>query len=332
MKGPWGWLLAHGCRSHLMAADPLRAQSESTHGCFRVKALSIKKMCKILVKRLEISLLILALLGVGQPFGAPVQAVEPPPHCESNVGSPPVLKELKRGLLEGYLSKEAWPNSLTLLDPPPAPGSAAFALDQAVAKASFPGQGNARWDLAARDADLNFPAATAAFSCTLGIQISEAETPRLYVLLRRTLTDAGLATYKAKEHFKRLRPFLSNGQPICTPDEEEDLTTDWSYPSGHTSVGWAWALILSEMVPNQKDQILLRGREFGKSRNVCNVHWHSDVQAGLLTGAATVAQLQANPVFRADLRAAAAEIKEQQALNPNAEALDCELEQNALRP
>jgi acid phosphatase (class A) len=62
------------------------------------------------------------------------------------------------------------------------------------------------------------------------------------------------------------------------------------------------------------------------------VHWHSDVQAGLLMGSATVAQLQANPVFRADLRAAAAEVKAQQALNPNANGIDCELEQQALRP
>ena len=274
----------------------------------------------------------LALLGGGLSLGQPVNAAEPALHCESNVGSPPVVKEFKRGLLEGYLAAEERPDSLKLLDPPPTPGSAAFALDQEVAKASFPGQGSARWELAARDADLYFPAAAAAFSCSLGIQISEEETPRLYTLLRRTLTDAGLATYKAKEHFKRRRPFLMNGQPICTPDEQEDLTTDWSYPSGHTSVGWAWALILSEIAPNQQDQILQRGREFGKSRNVCNVHWYSDVQAGLLMGAATVAQLQANPVFRADLRAAAAEVKAQQTLNPNANGVDCALDQKALRP
>lgn len=284
------------------------------------------------MRRFEISLLILALLGGGLSFGGPVQAAEPPSHCESNVGSPPVLKELKRGLLEGYLAQDARPDSLKLLDPPPSPGSVAFALDEAVAQATFAVQGGSRWQLAARDADLHFPAAAGIFACASGIRISEEDTPRLYTLLRRTLTDAGLATYKAKEHYKRRRPFLINGQPTCTPDEEEELTTDWSYPSGHTSVGWAWALILSEIVPNQQDQILQRGREFGKSRNVCNVHWYSDVQAGLLTGAATVAQLQANPVFRADLRAAAVEIKEQQALNPNATGLDCELEQKALRP
>lgn len=97
-------------------------------------------------------------------------------------------------------------------------------------------------------------------------------------------------------------------------------------------MGWAWALILSEIAPNQQDQILQRGREFGESRNVCNVHWYSDVQAGLLMGAATVAQLQANPVFRADLRAAAAEVKAQQTLNPNANGVECALDQKALRP
>ena len=124
---------------------------------------------------------------------------------------------------------------------------------------------------------------------------------------------------------------MSNRQSICTPEDESILRSDGSYPSGHTSVGWAWALILSEIAPSQQDQILQRGIEYGKSRNVCNVHWYSDVQAGQLIGSATVAQLHSNPVFRADLRAAAAEIKAQQALNRNANGIDCELEQKALR-
>ena len=125
---------------------------------------------------------------------------------------------------------------------------------------------------------------------------------------------------------------MSNGESICTPDDESALRTDGSYPSGHTSVGWAWALILSEIAPNQQDQILQRGVEYGKSRNICNVHWHSDVQAGQHIGAATVARLHANPVFRADLRAAREEVMAQQAVQNNANSISCEREQAALQP
>jgi len=69
------------------------------------------------------------------------------------------------------------------------------------------------------------------------------------------------------------------------------LEKDGSYPSGHSAVGWAWALILSEISPAQTDAILARGRVFGESRNVCNVHWHSDVVQGRSMGASTVARL-----------------------------------------
>ena len=76
------------------------------------------------------------------------------------------------------------------------------------------------------------------------------------MLLRRSLTDAGLSTYAAKNNYNRRRPFLVNKKMICSPQDTAELTTDPSYPSGHTAIGWAWALILSEMVPERRDQIL----------------------------------------------------------------------------
>ena len=73
-------------------------------------------------------------------------------------------------------------------------------------------------------------------------------------------------------------------------------------------MGWAWALILSEISPEQTDAILARGRAFGESRVICNVHWQSDVIEGRFMGASTVARLHADPTFRADLQAAKAEL------------------------
>ena len=278
----------------------------------------------------RISRLILLLIGAGLAVVGPVEAGELTSYCESNVGSPSDLKELKHGLLQGYLAPEALPDSLKLLAPPPAPGSAAQALDEEIARANFALEDSTRWTQAAKDADLHFPAAASIFSCSLGIEISEERTPRLYTLLHRSLTDAGLASYKAKNHYQRSRPFMGNGQAICTPDDESGLRTDGSYPSGHTSVGWAWALILSEIAPNQQDQILQRGLEYGRSRNICNVHWHSDVQAGQLIGSATVAQLHTDSAFRADLRAAALEVKALQSKGVTPDTKYCAVETEAL--
>lgn len=112
------------------------------------------------------------------------------------------------------------------------------------------------------------------------------------MLLQRILADARLSTYTEKNQYQRTRPFVVNKEPTCTLDEEEHLMKDGSYPSGQTAIGWAWALILSEIAPEQTDAILVRGRAFGQSRVVCNVIWHSDVVERRFMRAAAVARLQ----------------------------------------
>lgn len=218
------------------------------------------------------------------------------------------IKEIHEGILEGYLSKEEVPNSLKLVPPPPEEGSAAFMLDQEMAANYVALEDDARKEQAAKDAVLSFPEAIDAFNIVLDVKISEENTPHLYMVLRRTLADAGLSTYAAKNHYQRKRPFMVNNKPTCTPDEEVVLRKDGSYPSGHTAIGWAWALILSEVFPDQADVILERGKQFGISRNVCNVHWHSDVVNGRMMGAAAVAALHANADFLIDIDAAKTEI------------------------
>ncbi len=220
------------------------------------------------------------------------------------------INEVRPGILEGYLSPGEYPNSLELLAPPPEEGSAAFQLDQEIAAMYGASEDEERKAQANRDNILTFPEAADAFNIILDVQISEENTPHLYMILRRSLADAGLATYEAKNHYSRKRPFLVNNTPTCVSEEETDhLREDGSYPSGHTAIGWAWALILTEVFPDQADVILERGKEFGISRNVCNVHWHSDVVAGRIMGAAAVARLHANEDFLIDLEAAKAEVE-----------------------
>ena len=146
------------------------------------------------------------------------------------------------------------------MPPPPQEGSAAFQLDQEIAAIYVALKDEARKEQAARDADLAFPEAVDAFNIVLDVHITEETTPHLYMILRRTLADAGLSTYGAKNHYQRARPFMVNNTPICTPDEEAGLRKDGSYPSGHTAIGWAWALILAEVFPEQGDVILERGK------------------------------------------------------------------------
>ena len=235
------------------------------------------------------------------------------------------VPEIRPGFLQGYLSSEALPNSLALLPSPPSSGSTALALDEEVSRESLGLRGTPRWQLAVEDADLMFPHAASAFSCALNASITEQDAPHLYTLMRRSLADAALSTYSAKNHYKRARPFALNNAPICTPDKEAQLRNDGSYPSGHTAVGWAWALILSEIAPDQTDAILERGRAFGQSRVVCNVHWESDVIEGRIVGAAAVARLHGDSTFLGDLAAAKGEFAAIRAKG-NKPTRDCQAE------
>jgi acid phosphatase (class A) len=218
------------------------------------------------------------------------------------------VPEIRPGILAGYLSSKVLPNSLALIPPPPAAGTAALALDEEYSRMSIELRSTPRWTLAAEDADLMFPHAAGTFTCALIAPITELDTPHLYMLLRRSLTDVDLSTYTAKDHYRRARPFAVKKEPTCTPAKEPHLMGNGSYPSTHAAVGWAWALILSEIAPDQTDSILARGRAFGQSRVVCNVHWESDVIEGRFIGAAAVARLHADSTFLADLEAAKAEL------------------------
>ena len=246
---------------------------------------------------------------------ASVQPPEPPTK----------LAEVRPGYVAGYLKPDQLPNSVALLPTPPAEGSALFAADLDFHKATRKWRDTPRWTQATHDAELKFPKATGHFSCVLDIPISEEATPHLNMLLRRIRMDASRANDLAKNKYKRPRPFhVVHDQP-CSTDESSPN----SYPSGHASIGWAWALTLAETVPDKSDAILARGMSFGNSRYICGVHWRSDVEAGRLVGAATVSRLHDDPVYRAQVGLARKEIEAARAAGKKP-SLDCDAERRAL--
>ena len=229
----------------------------------------------------------------------------------------------------GYLKPSDLPNSLVLLDPPPEKDSAALARDEEARKATIPLRGTDRWKLAYTDADLTFPQAADNFSCAMGIRIDKKQTPRLYSMMQKMLSDFGLSTYGVKNKYNRVRPFVVHNEATCRADQEAILREDGSYPSGHTAAGWGWALVFAQINPVRSNELFKRGIAFGQSRVICDAHWQSDVDAGRIMGAATVSRLQTNAAFLADLRVAKAEVKAAKAKRA-APTLDCAVEAEAL--
>lgn len=204
-----------------------------------------------------------------------------------------------------YLKNAQAIDSLALPPPPPAVGSIAFLNDQAMYEQGRLQRSTERGKLAAEDANLSSGGVANAFSGAFGSPITAKETPELHKLLTNMIEDAGdLATRSAKEHYMRIRPFAFYGVPTCNTTEQDKLAKNGSYPSGHTSIGWATALVLAEINPERQNEILKRGYDLGQSRVICGYHWQSDVDAARIVGSAVVATLHTNPAFQQQLQKA----------------------------
>ena len=201
------------------------------------------------------------------------------------------------------------PGGERLIHPVPEAGSSRLAADEEANAHALSLRGSARWRLAARDADLGDNWYGHAFSCAAGVEISPDKTPHIANLLRRAGTDFGMSTGAVKRQFQRARPFMVNGEASCTPQDEDALRGNGSYPSGHSAMGYGTGLVLASLFPDRAAQLVARGRAYGNSRWVCNVHWLSDAEEGRTFAAATFARLGSNEDFRADLAAAQEEAR-----------------------
>lgn len=223
---------------------------------------------------------------------------------------PAIVKDHRTNPDVYFLQEGDVPNSFILLPPPPDGGSIAFLLDQARYNWGKLQRNTPRGDVACSDANVGGDGVPMAFSEAFGIDITEDGTPEIYKLVVGMREDAGdLGTREAKNYYNRTRPFCFYEEDTCNPTQQAELSTNGSYPSGHTSIGWATALVLAELNPERQNEILKRGYDMGESRVICGYHFQSDVDAGRLTGAMTVARLHADPGFNKQLAKAKAEFK-----------------------
>lgn len=234
----------------------------------------------------------IALLLSAVAFPAAAQTAEKKAQIKDHRTQPEVFF-----LVEGDL-----PNSLELLPGPPDAASIQFMYDRARYDWGKSLRNTERGEQAYQDARVSGSGVPRAFSEAFGIEITQEGTPEIYKLIVGMREDAGdLATREAKDYYNRTRPYAFFGEDTCNPEQQAELSTNGSYPSGHTSIGWATALVLAEINPDRQNEILDRGFQMGESRVICGYHFQSDVDAGRLTGSGAVARLHADPGFNKQL-------------------------------
>lgn len=211
-----------------------------------------------------------------------------------------------------------------ILEPAPRKGDPRYEADRKIFRATRALRGTPRWNLATNDVDYTMPAMLRDFSCAVGVTLTPANVPALVSVLQRAGADTSAQTGRAKAFYQRRRPYFLDHGEICQPRSE--LGQSYDYPSGHTTWGWTWGLILSNLAPDRAQPILQRARAYGDSRFLCGAHNESAVEAGMLSATATMALVQTKAAFQADLAAARAELTALRADPATPRPVRCEAE------
>jgi acid phosphatase (class A) len=197
-----------------------------------------------------------------------------------------------------------------LLAPPPADGSARQLADLgAVLKVQ-----NSRLPETVARAKDDVVVSVFRFADVLGPAFTEANLPKTAALFEAAKHDAKLLAKSGKQYFRRARPFIASSDVHPTVASKPGDAYD-SYPSGHATFGYMSAILLAQMVPEKRDALFARGREYGENRVVDGVHYPSDVEAGQIDGTLVAAALIANPEFQKAFAQAKAEVRAALALN-----------------
>jgi len=189
----------------------------------------------------------------------------------------------------------------------PQKGDVRYEADRQVFRATRAMLNTPRGRLATDDVPSSVTDVMKDFSCAAGVKLSPETTPATYRLLANANTDTARANNLAKDHWKRLRPFLIDNGPVC--DSKEELAKSYDYPSGHATRGWTFGLILSDAEPDRATPIQVRARAYGESRIVCGAHNMSAIEAGRLGATVTMQSVRQTAAYQADLEAARAELR-----------------------
>lgn len=189
-----------------------------------------------------------------------------------------------------------------LLPPPPAAGSAAARQDLdgvlAVQAHRTPAE------IAAAQADRLH--SVFRFADVFGTSFTPQKLPHTAAFFARVVAyDKGeVKTVKAFWHHPR--PALASHAVHPLSQEQPD---DWSYPSGHSTLGYTEAVLLANMVPERRAAIFARANLYAHHRIVMGVHYPSDVEAGRLAGTVLGGRLLTDPAWRAGYAAARVELR-----------------------
>ncbi|WP_243312717.1 phosphatase PAP2 family protein [Fundidesulfovibrio agrisoli] len=189
-----------------------------------------------------------------------------------------------------FSSQAATLEALTLIPTPPQPGSANQAANvqllNIVTSTATPQMVSAAW--------YDSTPSVFDFSQVLGPGFTAEKLPVTNAFFTKVITNIENTNINLDK--------LYHSQGPVSPD---------SYPSAHTLLGFVDGVILADMIPEKKDQLLTYGVQFGLNRLVLGAHWPTDVTAGQMEATLLLPALYQSSQFMTDFERAKAEVRTQ---------------------
>ena len=184
--------------------------------------------------------------------------------------------------------------------PPPPHNSRLEALELEQVKAVRAAASPERLAQADRDGQTENPTA---FDQAVGRDL--AQLPATYALLTRIQRETNRVVSAGKDYFRRLRPYGVDPQMAhCGKGK----VLDRSYPSGHAGMAWSVGWTLSRLMPDRAAAIVARAQDYDLSREICGVHFPSDLEASHGVAVMIADRLLADPRLADQVAAARREL------------------------
>jgi acid phosphatase (class A) len=143
------------------------------------------------------------------------------------------------------------------------------------------------------------------FADVMGPNFTKDRLPKFSAFFDRVVETEGAVVDPAKDVWKRPRPHQLSD--LVKPAVK--LSSSGSWPSGHATVGTMMGIILADMVPEKRAEIMARAAEYAHNRVVGGIHYPSDVEMGKISGSVIAAVLLNRDDFKADYDVAKAELR-----------------------
>ena len=143
------------------------------------------------------------------------------------------------------------------------------------------------------------------FANVMGPNFNKEKLPKFSAFFDRVVETEGAVVDPAKDVWKRPRPHQLSD--LVKPAVK--LSSSGSWPSGHATVGTMMGIILSDMVPEKRAEIMARAAEYAHNREVGGIHYASDVEMGKISGSVIAAVLLNRDDFKAEYEVARAELR-----------------------